>query len=341
MINKKFLFIYLLMFILLIMVFLFSLMYGSNKISFIEILKTLLGSIDIDGNVAIVIKQIRLPRTIMTCIVGAGLAVSGCVFQAILKNPLADPFTLGISSGAALGVAIAFVFGLSSITNFFIPFCAFIGMTISVIIVYLLSVRRRFASKTMILSGVIVSYIFSSAVMLLFALSPSNSVQTAFVWLLGDFSNFDERLLPFTVVVILVSIIVLSLLGNVINTVCLSYEKSKTFGIDIEKNITFLFFAASIVTSATVSVCGIIGFVGLIIPHTMRKIVGTNNNMLLIPASAFSGAFFLTFCDTLSRVLFSPILIPIGIITNTIGGFFFVCLLLKSDDGAIQSGAYR
>lgn len=322
------------------MTFLFSLMYGSNKISFIEVSKALFGSIDIDENIAVIIKQIRLPRTIMTCIVGAGLAVSGCVFQAILKNPLADPFTLGISSGAALGVTIAFVLGLSSIRNFFIPFCAFIGMTISVIIVYLLSVRRRFASKTMILSGVVVSYIFSSAAMLLFALSPSSSVQTAFIWLLGDFSNFDERLLPFTFVVILVSIIILSLFGNVINTVCLSDEKSKTFGIDIEKNITFLFFTASIITSATVSVCGIIGFIGLIIPHAMRKIIGTNNNMLLIPASAFSGAFFLPFCDTLSRVLFSPILIPIGIITNIIGGFFFVYLLLKSD-GAIQNGAYR
>lgn len=322
------------------MTFLFSLMYGSNKISFIEVLKALFGNIDMDENVAMIIKQIRLPRTIMTCIVGAGLAVSGCVFQAILKNPLADPFTLGISSGAALGVTIAFVFGLSSITNFFIPFCAFIGMTISVIIVYLLSVRRRFASKTMILSGVVVSYIFSSAVMLLFALSPSNSVQSAFVWLLGDFSNFDERLLPFTFVVILVSIIILSLFGNVINTVCLSDEKSKTFGIDIEKNITFLFFTASIITSATVSACGIIGFIGLIIPHAMRKIIRTNNNMLLIPASAFSGAFFLPFCDTLSRVLFSQILIPIGIITNIIGGFFFVYLLLKSD-GVMQNGAYR
>ncbi|MDR1511548.1 MAG: iron ABC transporter permease [Endomicrobium sp.] len=330
--NKKKIFIYLLMLILLVIVmFLFSLMYGSSKISFVEILKIFFGSVDNNNeDIVVIIKQIRLPRTIMACIVGSGLAVSGCVFQAILKNPLADPFTLGISGGAALGVAIAFVFGLSSITNFFIPFCAFVGMNISVIIVYLVSVRKKFVSKTMILSGVVVSYVFSSAVMLLFTLSPSNNVQTAFVWLMGDFSNFDERMLPFITIVVSVGIIILSLLGNVINTVCLNDEKSKTFGINIEKNITFLFFTASIITAATVSVCGIIGFVGLIIPHAMRKIVGTNN-MFLIPASAFFGAFFLPLCDTLSRVLFSPVLIPIGVITNIIGGFFFVCLLLKSE----------
>ncbi|MDR1784162.1 MAG: iron ABC transporter permease [Endomicrobium sp.] len=329
MVNKNYLFIYPLMLILIIIVFLVSLAYGLSEVSFSDVLKALYGNLE-DGNEAMIIKQVRLPRTIMACIVGAGLAVSGCVFQAILKNPLADPFTLGISGGAAFGVAIAFVFGLSSIANFFVPLCAFIGMTISVVIVYLMSLRRKFTSKTMVLSGVVVSYIFSSIVMLLFSLSPSNTVQTAFIWLMGDFSNFDERLLPFIIVVILTSIIILSLLGNVINTVCLNDEKSRTFGVDVEKNIAFLFLMASIIAAATVSVCGIIGFIGLIVPHAMRKIVGTNN-MLLIPASAFSGAFFLPFCDTLSRVLFSPILIPIGVITNMIGGFFFVCLLLKSD----------
>ncbi|MDR1400947.1 MAG: iron ABC transporter permease [Endomicrobium sp.] len=323
------------MLILLIIVFLFSLVYGLNEVSFIKVLKALLGNVSTGDTVVMIIKQVRLPRTIMACIVGAGLSVSGCVFQAILKNPLADPFTLGISGGAALGVAIAFVFGFQSVTNFFVPFCAFIGMAISVIVVYLVSIRRRFSSKTMILSGVVVSYIFSSAVMLLFALSPSNSVQTAFMWLIGDFSNFDERLLPFITVVILASIIILSLFGNVINAVCFSDEKSKTFGIHIAKNITFLFFTASIITAATVSACGIIGFIGLMIPHAMRKIVGMNN-VFLIPVSAFSGAFFLPLCDSLSRILFSPVSIPIGIITNMIGGFFFVCLLLKSDGTYIK-----
>jgi iron complex transport system permease protein len=252
------------------------------------------------------------------------------VFQAILKNPLADPFTLGISGGASLGAAAAFISGLAAVRSFFIPFCAFVGMTVSVSVVYLLSMQKRFNSNAMILSGVVVSYIFSSAVMLMFTLSSENSVQAAFLWLMGNFSAFDERLLPFVTVIVLISIIILSLSGNVINAVSLGGEKSKTFGMNIERNIKFLFFTASFITAATVSICGVVGFVGLMIPHIMRKIIGSNN-VILIPASAFSGAIFLPLCDTLSRMLFSPVLIPVGVITSIIGGLFFVCLLLKPD----------
>ena len=324
--NKKFLFVYILMPASVLVVFLFSLVIGSNGISFVDAVKALFGGAD--SNVTIIIKQIRFPRIIMACVSGAGLAVSGCVFQAVLRNPLADPLTLGISSGAAFGAAVAFVSGLATVTSFFIPFCTFAGMMISVLVVYLLSMQKRFDSNAMILSGVVVSYVFSSAVMLMFALSPANNVQVAFVWLMGNFSTFDERLLPFVTAIVLTGIIILSLAGNIINAVSLDREKSKTFGMDIEKIIKFLFLTASFVTAATVSTCGVIGFVGLMIPHTMRKIIGTNN-VILIPASAFAGAVLLPLCDTLSRILFSPILIPVGIITSIIGGFFFICLLLK------------
>jgi iron complex transport system permease protein len=310
-------------------VFLFSLLHGSIQISFLDMLKALFGC-GVDADIAVIIKQIRFPRTLMACVTGAGLAVSGCVFQAILKNPLADPFTLGISGGAAFGATAAFVIGLVSITNFFIPLCAFIGMIASVLIIYLLNVKKKFNSNSMVLSGVVVSYIFSSAVMLMFALSPSNSVQSAFVWLMGNLSTFDERLLPFIIVVVITGIIILSLSGNIINVVSLSGEKSRTFGMDIEKNIKFLFITASLITATTVSVCGIIGFVGLIIPHIMRKIIGTNN-IILVPTSAFAGAVFLPLCDTLSKTLFSPLLIPVGVVTSIIGGFFFIYLLFKSE----------
>jgi iron complex transport system permease protein len=327
--DKKLLFVYILMPLAVFAVFLFSLVIGSNGISFVDTVKTLFSGAD--SNVAMIIKQIRFPRVVMACVSGAGLAVSGCVFQAVLKNPLADPLTLGISSGATFGAAVAFVSGLATVTSFFIPFCAFAGMMISVLVVYLLSMQKRFDSNAMILSGVVVSYVFSSAVILMFALSPANSsVQAAFVWLMGNFSTFDERLLPFVAAVVLIGIIILSLSGNIINAVSLGGEKSKTFGMDIEKIIKFLFLTASFVTAATVSTCGVIGFVGLMIPHTMRKIIGTNN-VILIPASAFAGAVFLPLCDALSRVLFSPILIPVGVITSIIGGFFFICLLLKPE----------
>jgi iron complex transport system permease protein len=325
--NKK-VFVYILILILFIGVFLFSLVSGSNEISFIDALKALFTNAD--DNTAMIIKQIRFPRIIAASVTGAALAVSGCVFQAILKNPLADPFTLGISGGAAFGVAVAFVFGLASITSFFVPLCAFIGVIISIVIVYLLSMNKNFDSNSMILSGIVVSYIFSSLVMLMFTLSPVNSVQSAFIWFAGNFLSFNERLLPFVVVIVLAGIVILSLSGNVINAVSLGSEKTKTFGMNVEKNIKFLFLTASFITAVTVTICGIIGFVGLMIPHIMRRIVGTNN-FILIPISAFTGAIFLLFCDTLSRILFAPVLIPVGVITNITGGCFFVFLLFRTN----------
>jgi iron complex transport system permease protein len=329
MLNKKF-FICILMPILLIVVILFSLTQGSNKISFFDTLNALFDNAG-DENIAIIIKHVRLPRTVMACIVGAGLAVCGCVFQAILKNPLSDPFTLGISGGAAFGTILASISGLavSGTTGFFIPLCAFAGAMISVLVVYLLSMHKSFNSNVMVLSGVVVSYIFSSAVMIIFALSSSNSIQASFVWLMGNLSMFDEGTIIFVISVILMGTIILSLCGNIINVISLGGEKSKTFGINIEKYIKFLFITASFITAVTVSVCGIIGFVGLMIPHIMRRVFGTNN-MILIPASFFAGAIFLSFCDTLSRILFSPVMIPVGVITSIIGGSFFIFLVFKA-----------
>jgi iron complex transport system permease protein len=182
----------------------------------------------------------------------------------------------------------------------------------------------------MILSGVITSYIFSSATMLIFALSPTNNIQYAFLWLMGNLSTFDEKMLPFITTIVAIGIITLSLSGNIINAISLNNEKSKTLGVNTERNIKFLFIVTSLIVASIVSICGVIGFIGIIIPHIMRRIIKTTNNVVLIPASAFAGAIFLPFCDTLSRTLFSPLLIPIGITTNIIGGLFFIYLLSKS-----------
>jgi iron complex transport system permease protein len=327
MLNKKNIFVYVVMSTLISIVFLFSLVSGLNDMSLTGVVKAIFDNAD--ESTIMIIKHIRFPRIIMTCITGSALAVSGCVFQAILKNPLADPFTLGISGGAAFGSAIAFISGLASKTCFFIPLFAFIGTILSVSIVYLLSTCKKFDPNAMVLSGVVVSYVFSSAIMLMFTLSTSNSVHMAFIWLMGNFSIFDKSMILFITTITLTGIIILSLSGNIINAISLSSEKSRTFGINVERNINFLFLTASFITAVTVSVCGIIGFIGLMVPHIMRRIVGTNN-LLLIPISAFAGAIFLLLCDTFSRILFAPISIPIGVTTSIIGGSFFVWSLLKS-----------
>ncbi|WP_052570119.1 FecCD family ABC transporter permease [Endomicrobium proavitum] len=319
--NKKNICIFISLTVVLIAVFLFSLFGG---VSFFYP----------DADTLLIIRQIRLPRVLMAIVTGAALAASGCVFQGILRNPLADPFTLGISGGAAFGASCGFVFGLTFLGWFFIPLCAFAGALLSVSIVYFLNSGKRFNSNSMILSGVIISYIFSSAVMLVYVLSSAQQIQNAFMWLMGSFSNFDERLLPFVFIVIILGTAILCLSGNIINAVALGGDKSETLGIDTQKTIKIIFLTASLITACAVSVCGVIGFVGLMMPHIMRKIIGSNH-ALLIPVSALAGAVFLPLCDSLARMLFAPVIIPVGVVTSIIGGIFFIFLFIKSNRTAL------
>ncbi|MDR1195726.1 MAG: iron ABC transporter permease [Endomicrobium sp.] len=311
-----------------VLVFIFSLKTGTKDISFFDTFKALFGYGE--ESVLTIIRQIRLPRIIMAMTAGAGLAASGCVFQGILKNPLADPFTLGISGGAVFGASAGFVFGLASLSWILIPFSALAGAILAVLAVYILSMRGKFNSKSMILSGVIISYIFSSAVMLVFSLSKTNQFYSAFVWLMGNLSAFDERLLPVVIIIVLAGTAILCLTGNIINAITLGGQKASTLGIDTEKTVKIIFLLTSLITASCVSCCGVIGFVGLMMPHIMRKIAGGNHS-LLIPASALAGCIFLPLCDTLSRILFAPVEIPVGVITSIAGGIFFIVLMMKRD----------
>jgi iron complex transport system permease protein len=319
--KKKMLVIFICLFVLLVFSLLVSLWVGTTNISIFNIKRLFAVSenIDLEG----MIFYIRLSRIIMAVITGATLAVSGCVFQAILKNPLADPFTLGISGGAAFGAAIAFVSDLFS----FVPLFALGGVLISVFVVYLLSSYRNFDSNSMILSGVVVSYIFSSLVMLLYVLSSSQNVHVAVMWLMGSLSYVDINILPVVSIFVFIGILILTFYGNVLNLIALGGEKSKTVGVNINQTIKILFVIASIMTAITVSMCGVIGFVGLMIPHIMRKIVGANNTVL-IPACALFGSLFLLICDTVARVIILPIQVPVGFVTSIVGGIFFICLFV-------------
>ena len=315
-----------LLLVILIITFVVAMLSGISDISVVEIFKSLFFSSD--ENTYTIIKQIRLPRVILAIVAGAGLACSGCVFQGILRNPLADPFTLGISGGAAFGVSIGFTFGITKLSWFFLPLFGFCGALLSVGFVYLLNLKKEFDSNSMILSGVIASYIFSSAVMLVFSISSHDQLYSAFMWLMGSLAFFDERLLPIIAVFVIVGVLFLCFLGNVINIISLGSEKSSSLGINTAKTVKYIFMLSSLITACIVSCCGVIGFVGLMIPHITRKFVG-NNNKILMPFSSIIGSIFLLICDTISRTLIAPVEIPIGIITSIIGGLFFVFLLLK------------
>ncbi|MDR2458213.1 MAG: iron ABC transporter permease [Clostridiales Family XIII bacterium] len=326
MLNRKFVFTYTLMLVLLFLSFLLSLTYSLNGISFFEAVNALFNVGD--ANIIIIIKDIRLTRVIIVCVTGAVLGASGCVFQAILRNPLADPFTLGISGGAALGTCVTFISGLAAAASLFVPLFSFVGAILSVFIVYAFGFKGKFNSNNIILSGVVVSYAFSSLVMLMLVLSQFTNVQQSLMWLMGNFSTFDERLMPAITIISVVGLIILSLYGNTIDAISLGHEKFKTLGSNIKNNIKIMFLITSLIVAAIVSICGVIGFVGLIIPHIMRIFVGPKATFL-IPASAIGGALFLLLCDTISKILFLPVVIPPGIITSILGGVFFVFLLLN------------
>jgi len=327
MISKKIYLTFFTLTALLILSFFLALSLGSNNISFAQCLRALFGS---GGeNAVIIIQSVRLPRILAAMIIGAGLAASGCVFQGILRNPLAEPFTLGVSGGAAFGASLAFLLKLAYLNVFFVPLCSFLGSFISVSAVYLLSSSKRFDSNYMILSGVVMSYIFSSLVMLVYSLFSAAQIQAAFVWLMGDFSNIDGRLLFAASSVIILGTAFLCLSGNIINAVSLGNEKSKTIGVEAERAVKIIFLTASLIAACAVSVCGVIGFVGLMTPHIMRKFIGANH-LTLIPASALLGASFLPLCDAVARTAVAPVMLPVGAITGIFGGIFFMFLLLKA-----------
>jgi iron complex transport system permease protein len=317
---------FLLLLIVLVITFIIAMISGISDISVIEMLKSLFSTGD--GNTYTIINQIRLPRVILAVVAGAGLACSGCVFQGVLRNPLADPFTLGISGGAAFGASIGFAFGITKLSWIFLPLLGFFGALLSVGLVYILNMKKEFDSNTMILSGVVASYIFSSAVMLVFSISSSDQLYSAFMWLMGNLAFFDERLLPMVTILVIIGVIILCCLGNVINIISLGNEKSNSLGINTARTVKYIFLLSSLITACIVSCCGVIGFVGLMIPHITRKFVG-NNNKILMPFSAVVGSIFLLICDTVSRTVIAPVEIPIGVITSIIGGLFFVFLLLR------------
>ena len=317
---------FILLLILLVITFIIAMISGISDISVIEMLKSLFSTGD--GNTYTIINQIRFPRVILAIVAGAGLACSGCVFQGVLRNPLADPFTLGISGGAAFGASIGFAFGITKLSWIFLPLLGFFGAILSVCLVYILNMKKEFDSNSMILSGVVASYIFSSAVMLVFSISSHDQLYSAFMWLMGSFAFFDDRLLHIMAVFVIIGVIFLFFLGNVINIISLGSEKSSSLGINTAKTVKYIFILSSLITACIVSCCGVIGFVGLMIPHITRKFVG-NNNKILMPFSSIIGSIFLLICDTISRTVIAPVEIPIGVITSIIGGLFFIFLLLK------------
>lgn len=327
--NRKFVILLLMTFFLLLIVFI-SIMFGGSKMKAAEVFYGILHPWDANSS-STIIWHIRFPRIILGILVGMGLASSGCVFQGMLRNPLADPYTLGISGGAAFGATVGIISGLTNINVLFMPVCAFIGTLLCILLVYFISSRKNFSLSSLILSGVILGFFFSSFVLLIYAVSDAQKIHSTILWLMGDLSSPETSLLKVISIFILAGIALLLLFGQELNLLALGDEKAFNLGVETTSVKKSLFIVSSFVTAACVSASGIIGFVGLIIPHVMRRIVGPNHQ-ILIPASALGGAIFLVLCDTVARTIMAPVELPVGVITGFLGGIFFLIFLLKSHD---------
>ena len=273
------------------------------------------------------IMQLRCSRIVLAILTGAGLGCCGVVLQAILKNPLAEPYLLGTSSGAGLGAVLAISLGISSM---YLPIMAFIGAMITIFIVYQIALENgRIPVQSLILSGVIVSISLSGIIVFLVSISSKDAIHNIMWWLLGNLQVYDFGVLTIVATIVVTGILTIFYFAQDLNAISLGEEEAIHLGIDSENVKKILFVIISLVTGALVSLTGIIGFVGLIIPHILRYIVGPNHKALL-PATCLGSATFLVFCDMISRSLFSPVEIPIGVITALIGAPLFIFLMKRS-----------
>jgi len=272
----------------------------------------------------------RFPRVIAALLLGAGLAASGAVLQGLLRNPLAEPYTLGISGGAALGVTTAMILLPPVFSSWTFPLAAFAGAFLAVGFVYLIAASQRFSVIGMVLAGVILSFIFSSIVLLIFTLANPLQVQSAFFWLIGNLTGDKTEIVKVIPFFILPSIIIVYLFGRELDAMSLGDEKAMHLGVSATQTRRLLFIITSLLVGACIATAGMIGFVGLIIPHLMRLIIGPKHRPLII-ASALAGASFLVICDTLARTVLSRYgqELPVGVITGIVGGLFFIGFLIR------------
>lgn len=305
-----------------------SLWAGSLVLSLPELLAALFGYSDSPTHSAIVLK-IRLPRAILAGLVGAALGASGGAFQAVLRNPLADPYILGVSGGAALGAVMALTLGFGS--ALFLPAAAFVGACGALFLVYWVAQAHRGSSHTLILSGVMVGSLASALLLFLLWMAPADPVRTAVFWLAGNLDLVDPDWLPWGGAWIMVSFACLWSQSRALDLFTQGEEIAADLGLNVGTSRLLLFATAGALTAAAVAMAGLVGFVGLTVPHVVRLLWGASHRHLL-PASALLGAAFLMIADAIARTVLSPAEIPVGVVTALIGAPFFLYLLRRREN---------
>ena len=323
----------------LILVVLVTISVGSMQISLNNVYTILLKNVPIIGDFiktdtnlieTEIVLQIRLPRVIAAAIVGVALTAAGVVLQGLLRNPMADPYVLGISAGASLGASLAIGFGLGATVLGFlyaVPLMAFIGALGTIFVVYNVAKRGGASMLTLLLIGIAASS-FLSAIVSLIKLVSADALHGIIYWIMGSLQVAGWNHVIIASPLIFGGLLVIFYFARDMNMISLGETQAQHLGVDSEKLKTRMLICVSLITAAAVSISGIIGFIGLIIPHTTRILVGPDHR-ILIPTSSLLGAIVLILCDTMARMLLSPAEIPVGIITSILGVPFFVYLLLS------------
>jgi iron complex transport system permease protein len=309
-------------------VVLVSVRFGAVSLTTADVWGALRGA---DTPAARIVLDFRMPRAILALVVGGGLAMAGATFQALLRNPLAEPYILGISGGSGAGAVTVLALGLTTTGSWILPLSAFGGALLAVALVFAVAAaaNRRLDVRVLLLAGVVVGAFFTAVIALVLSVSEAETVRSAVLWMMGSLAGAQWRDVVVAFGYTLPACLVLLALARPLNLMAVGEETAGYLGTEVERVKRVAYTVASLVTAAGVAVAGIIGFVGLVVPHAVRLLVGSDYRVLL-PLSFVAGAAFLALADLAARLALAPAEIPIGAVTALVGVPFFLVLLRRS-----------
>jgi iron complex transport system permease protein len=305
-----------------------SVRFGAVSLSVREIIDALRGVGD--ASTVAIVRDLRLPRAVQAALVGAALSASGATFQALLRNPLADPYILGVSGGAAVGAVLTVVFGWAGVAVWAVPVAAFVGALLAIVVVLRIAlvVGRTLDTRVLLLAGVVVGAFFNACILLALTFADVESFRSAIFWMMGSLAGATWTRAAVLAAYLVPAFLVLLMLARSLNLFAVGEETAAYLGTSVERTKFIAYGTASLLAAAAVAVSGVIGFVGLITPHVVRLAWGSDYRFL-IPAAALLGAALLAVTDSLARTAAAPTELPVGVVTAFVGVPFFVWLLRR------------
>lgn len=277
-----------------------------------------------------IVLELRLPRVVLALVAGGGLAMAGAVFQAVLRNPLAEPYVLGVAGGAAVGAVAAVTLGFAALPGT-VPLAALAGAGAAIVLVLRIAVRvgRALDTRVLLLAGVVVGAFFNALILLLLTLADIESFRSAIFWMMGSLAAANWTGVSLLAVYVLPAAALLLGLARALNLLAIGEDTARFLGARVDRVKLLAYLVASLLVAAAVATCGVIGFIGLIVPHAIRLLWGSDHRLLL-PASLLGGGTFLLLADTAARTIAAPAELPVGVITALVGVPLFVMLLRRS-----------